>query len=244
MSEPENDLLGKLDALMKRHRPEADVPVLTDIVVPSPLDLDAIPVLTEEVSHTDELAQEETPPFPELLPELPPEPLPPVSGELAVPRAYPAPPQAQGEVQPSTPPLLEFEIPPEARYVRLTDLTPAPPAEEDTQPLASVQPPADQPTPALHALSEETIQLIADTIKADVAKILDAQLQQALAQQLQASLHLALDRALASMLDQFMIHIEEVVRLSIASELERQLGRRHGPWTQDGIEGNRTTESR
>ena len=229
MSEPEDDLLGKLDALMKRHRPEVDVPVLTDIVVPSPLDLDAIPVLTEEVSHPDEPAPEDTPPFPELLPDLPPESLPLVSSAPTSAEAQPAAPPP-GEAPPSPPPVLEFEIPPEARYVRLDDLTPTPPAGESSPPAVQAQPPA----PALHVLSEETIQLIADTIKADVAKILDAQLQQALAQQLQASLHLALDRALASMLDQFMIHMEEVVRLSIASELQKQLGRSESPPAPNG----------
>lgn len=238
MSEAD-DVLGKLDALLKRHQApsEPDIPVLTEVVVPSPLDLEAIPILTEEVieyqlppgeasSPAGEGAPEE-PPFPELLPAVPAE------------ASAPAPL-----------PVLEFELPADARWVSLVETGAAPatevpaetvpaetvpaapaPAPEPGAPIAPgagspaavERPPGEVPAAVPSVLSQETIQLIADTIKADVAKILDEQLQQALAQQLQTSLHVALDRALASMLDQFVIHIEEVVRVSIASELEKQL---------------------
>lgn len=231
MSEPD-DVLGKLDALLKRHQApaEPDIPVLTEVVVPSPLDLEAIPILTEEVvedqlptgeasSPAGEGAPEE-PPFPELLPEVPAE-----------------------ANAPASPPVLEFELPADARWVSLVETGAAPVTEapDETVPAAAApapepgapiapgagslaavgRPPAESAVPSV--LSQETIQLIAETIKADVAKILDAQLKQALAEQLQTSLHVALDRALASMLDQFVIHIEEVVKVSIASELEKQL---------------------
>jgi hypothetical protein len=121
------------------------------------------------------------------------------------------------------PAVLEFEVPPEARYVFLSPSTEETPTTLPPAPEPALAPAAAVTTPEIHALSEETIQLIADTIKGDVARILDIQLQQALAQQLQNSLHVALDRALSSMLDQFVIHIEEVVKVSIASELKKQL---------------------
>jgi hypothetical protein len=230
MSEAGDDVLGKLDALMKRHQPasEADIPVLTDVVAPSELDLDAIPMLTEEVGAepaeeravVEELpdlaageaplpeleALEFTPPEPEREPEPEPEEFPHL--EIA-----PA-------AQPSAPPTLEFEMPPGARYVSLeAQKAPAPEAPLPAPVLQAVAPQALPP----QALSEETIQHIADIIKDDVAKVLDTQLQQALAQQLQSSLHVALDRALSSMLDQFIATIEEVVRSSIADELQKQL---------------------
>ncbi|MEO1768049.1 hypothetical protein [Thiobacter aerophilum] len=229
MSEADDDVLGKLDALLKRHQapPEPEIPVLTEVVVPSPLDLDAIPLLTEEVPPHELGAATgsreggtEVPPLPELLPD-------------AVRETSTAP----------SLPILEFDLPPNARWISLaesevpqpapvatetspTDIAgePAAPAAKAIAPVPAGSEAAQPPTaPAPSALSQETIQLIADIIKADVAKILDQQLTQALAQQLQTSLHLALDRALSSMLDQFMIHMEEVVKVAIASELEKQL---------------------
>lgn len=211
MTEPEDDVLGKVDALLRRHQtPEPDIPVLTEVLVPPPIDLDAIPVLTDVVGVEESAADDAPIPFPELLP------LEPVAAEEEAVAASPAAPIA-----------LEFDIPPGARYVALdrepVEPTPQPTAPEPDLRTLAVEDGTRMPAP-VHALSEETIQLIADTIKADVARILDAQLQQALAQQLQTSLHVALDRALASMLDQFVIHIEEVVRSAIANELEKQLG--------------------
>ncbi len=50
MSEPREDVLNKLDALLKKHAPtEPDIPVLTDLVEQPRVDLDLIPVLTEEI---------------------------------------------------------------------------------------------------------------------------------------------------------------------------------------------------
>ena len=208
MSEPasDEDVLGKLDALMKRHQPasNADFPVLTDIVDAPELDLDAIPMLTEEVEHLPEpsVAEAEAPAadLPEPTPELDPAP------EIEL-------------------PALEFDIPPDVQYVMLeatqpTEATAPAPIQVEPLPPAPVQ---VEPVPVQQALSEETIQHIASIIKDDVARVLDSQLQQALAQQLQSSLHVALDKALSSMLDQFTTTIEEVVLASIADELQKQL---------------------
>lgn len=199
MSDPAGEnVLDKLDALIKRHQPaaETDVPVLTDVVAPPEIDLDAIPMLTEEVADGPAPALAETP-----LPEL-----------EALDFAPPDSAVSEHESAKAEPPALEFDIPPGTRYIELT------PTVAEPAPVAAAPVPVPQ-----QALSEATVQLIADTIKNDVAKILDAQLQQALAQQLQSSLHVALDRALSSMLDQFTTTIEEVVRASIADELQKQL---------------------
>lgn len=51
MSEPRDDVLNKLDALMKKHASnEPEIPVLTDLVEQPRIDLDAIPLLTDEIS--------------------------------------------------------------------------------------------------------------------------------------------------------------------------------------------------
>ena len=44
-----------------------------------------------------------------------------------------------------------------------------------------------------------------------------------ISEELSGMLNSSLDKALSSMLDQFMIHIEDVVRTSIADELQKQL---------------------
>lgn len=50
MRDPREDVLNKMDALLKKHHAtEPDIPVLTDIVEHPRVDLDAIPILTEEV---------------------------------------------------------------------------------------------------------------------------------------------------------------------------------------------------
>ena len=45
------DVFDKLDALLKKHAAnEPEIPVLTDLVEPPRVDLNAIPVLTEEIT--------------------------------------------------------------------------------------------------------------------------------------------------------------------------------------------------
>ena len=46
-----DDVFDKLDALLKKHAAnEPEIPVLTDLVEPPSVDLNAIPVLTEEIT--------------------------------------------------------------------------------------------------------------------------------------------------------------------------------------------------
>ena len=216
MSEAREDVLDKLDALLKKHAAtEPDIPVLTDILEPPRLDLNAIPVLTEEVAMIP----------PQALPDIPleldliPEPIhdDPVQQQaeaetmLARLEAVAAEVQAdvdariaQTQVTPSPQP--SIEIPLDARYVAL--------------PLTQMGEPA-APPPAI--LPEESIKKIAELIEADVARVLKASLHQVLSQELDGMLNTALDKALSSMLDQFMIHMEDVVRTSIADELQKQL---------------------
>jgi hypothetical protein len=244
MSEPSReDVLDKLDALLKRHQPaaDADIPVLTDIVAPPDIDLEAIPLLTEEISPPAEPAApvqaEPLPPLPELEPldfELPEEAAVIVVPEAAAQAPGETPPPAEARAAPS---VLEFDIPPGARYVALAGIVDEAAATPETglpspllgheAPAAAEPPRPDATTPLasapVHVLSDETVRAIADTVRDDVAKILETQLQQVLARQFQSGLHLALDRALSSMLDQFVIHIEEVVKVSIANELKKQL---------------------
>jgi hypothetical protein len=251
MTEPSDDnVLDKLDALLKRHqRPdEHDIPVLTDIVTPPQIDLNAIPVLTEEVSSKTSEAPVELDLLPEVTEVAPAEPVPvtreaeplpslpdlefePMLDFTAESRAPEemrepldlvvgvAPAEAAIEMESTAEAPYEIEIPPAAAYIDLTAEVSAVPGLGEPEMAA----PESVTAAAPQALSQQTVQLIADTVKIDIAKIIDEHLQHALAQQLKNVLHVALDRALASMLDQFVVNIEEVVRASIADELQKQL---------------------
>ncbi len=213
MSEARDNVLDKLDALLKKHAAtEPDIPVLTDILEPPRIDLGAIPVLTEEVAPTPFQALQDAPLELDLVPE-------PVHDEparqqtetvLARLEAVEAEVQADIDARiaraqsvPDHAP--SIEIPPHAHYVPL--------------PLTQMIEPSVPPA----MLPEETIKKIAELIEADIARVLKTSLHQALSQELDGMLNNALDKALSSMLDQFMIHMEDVVRSSIADELQKQL---------------------
>jgi hypothetical protein len=214
MSEPREDVLDKLDALLKKHvASEPDIPVLTDILGPPLVDLDIIPVLTEEI----DLASPALPATPiELdlvhkpVPDDPAQQYAETAAMLARLEAVEAEVQADVEariakVQAAPGQTPSIEIPQHARYVAL--------------PLT----PAAEPTSAPSLLPDETVKKIAALIEADVARILKTSLHQTLSEELSGMLNSSLDKAVSSMLDQFMIHIEDVVRTSIADELQKQL---------------------
>ncbi len=215
MSEARDNVLDKLDALLKKHAAtEPDIPVLTDILEPPRIDLGAIPVLTEEVASTPLQALQDTPLELDLVPEPVHDDTVPRQTEtetvLARLEAVEAEVQADIDARiaraqsvPDHAP--SIEIPPHAHYVPL--------------PLTQMIEPSVPPA----MLPEETIKKIAELIEADIARVLKTSLHQALSQELDGMLNNALDKALSSMLDQFMIHMEDVVRNSIADELQKQL---------------------
>ena len=214
MSESREDVLDKLDALLKKHvASEPDIPVLTDILGPPLVDLNIIPVLTEEIDFTSP-ALPATPIELDLVhkpvPDNPAQQQAETEAMLARLEAVEAEVQADvdariAKVQAVPSPALSIEIPQDARYVAL--------------PLM----PAAEPTSAPTLLPEETVKRIAALIEADVARILKTSLHQTLSEELSGMLSASLDKALSSMLDQFMIHMEDVVRTSIADELQKQL---------------------
>ena len=214
MSEPREDVLDKLDALLKKYvASEPDIPVLTDILGQPLVDLNLVPVLTEEIDFTSP-ALPATPIELDLVhkpvPENPAAQHAETETMLARLEAVEAEVQADvdariAKVQAVPKPALSIEISPDARYVAL--------------PLT----PAAEPVSAPTLLPDETVKKIAALIEADVARILKTSLHQTLSEELSGMLSSSLDKALSSMLDQFMIHIEDVVRTSIADELQKQL---------------------
>lgn len=215
MSEARDNVLDKLDALLKKHAAtEPDIPVLTDILEPPPVDLGAIPLLTEEVASAPPQAVWDTP----LELDLVPEPM----------HDDPAPQHAETETVLARLEAVEAEVQADvdariARAQSMPDQTPsieiAPGARYVTLPLTQMIEPSVPPA----ILPEETVKKIAELIEADIARVLKTSLHQALSQELDGMLNSALDKALSSILDQFMIHMEDVVRNSIADELQKQL---------------------
>jgi hypothetical protein len=79
------------------------------------------------------------------------------------------------------------------------------------------------PMPVVAQIPEETIREFTAQLEADIARIIKSNVHQTLAEDLPGVLNSALDKAIASMFEQFMVHMEEVVRHTIADELKKQL---------------------
>lgn len=223
-----DDVFDKLDALLKKHAAnEPEIPVLTDLVEPPSVDLNAIPILTEEVGAgpfaapleleldlvpepmriDPALKQAETEAVLAQLNVIEAEVQAEVDARIAQVQTEPAPATAAPESHPE----YSIEIPPGAEYVAL------PPSEIEIPTLIAdtqILPPA---------LPEEALRSIAALTEADVARILKQSLHQILSEELGGILNLTLDKALSSMLDQHMMMIEETVRSTIADELKKQL---------------------
>jgi len=253
MSEPREDVLNKLDALLKKHAPsEPEIPVLTDLVEQPLVDLEAIPVLTDEIAlDLNPVAAAAAPePTPASLPVAPSEitePETPIELDLVhesfqhapPPQSMPAPPAPGPESVLARLEAVEAEVQAEieARIAQTQAVPSTPPAIEispEAQYIPLTSAPAPEPTPptpiaapiptaAPAQLPEETVRQIAALIEADIARMIKNNLHQTLAEELPGMLNSALDKALSSMLEQFMMHMEEVVRSAIADELKKQL---------------------
>ena len=246
-----DNVFDKLDALLKKHAAnEPEIPVLTDLVEPPRVDLNAIPVLTEEITAH---------PFAttlELELDLIPEPM----------RIDPAIKQAEAETVLAQLNAVEAELQAEvdARIAQVQNEA-TPTLELEPEPMdgapeipkeipQEVRPelPLDSPpfsmeiplhakyvplphtvmeTPALAAdtqtaplaLSDEALRSIATLIETEVARLLKDSLRQTLSEELSGMLNITLDKALSSMLDQHMMMLEETVRSTIADEFQKQL---------------------
>ena len=237
MSEARENVLDKLDALLKKHSTtEPDIPVLTDLVEQPRVDLNVIPVLTEEIVASAAFA--EVTPMPE--PTSPIEldlvhestletSVPPhleTAAVLARLEAVEAEVHAEieariAQMQTRPKPLPSIEIPPQVNYVALA--TTAPPAKPSPEPTPLASTPLASTPPPSATLPPEALIHITAMIEADVARIIKNSLHQTLSEKLPGMVNSALDKALSSMLEQFMMHLEEVVRSSIEDELKKQL---------------------
>lgn len=232
MPDPREDVLNKMDALLKKHHAtEPDIPVLTDIVEPPRINLDLIPVLTEEVHLT---APADTPPPVTPVDTAPRHPAQTPTAPTELDKVHALPPAAldansvlqrleavEAEVQAeidarisraqSTPnQRSSIEIPPNAHFISLTPGSPIAP----TPPAETIEPKQEP--------KDSAKQIIA-IIETDISRIIKKHLHQSLDEELTGMLSNALDKALSSMLEQFVLHMEEVVRHSIADELKKQL---------------------
>jgi hypothetical protein len=247
-------VLNKLDALLKKHAPsEPDIPVLTDLVEQPRVDLDLIPVLTEEIDlgvvatpHpvVDLVAPEEAPQVPHTpLAEhdLPPQPSIPIELDLiheSIKQELKPEPDGPASVLARLEAVeaeVQAEIEARIAKTRSAPSTPASieipqdahyiplPAEAVTEPAPQALPPPAPTHLPPAQIPEDTAKQIAALIEADIARMIKNNLRQALAEDLSGMLNSALDKALSSMLEQFMLHMEEVVRNTIADEFKKQL---------------------
>lgn len=214
MSNKKDDVFEKFDALVNKHtRVEPDFPVLTDVIEPPRVDLDAIPVLTEEIDL-------DTPSEIEL--ELVPEPAP---IDAVLKHA-----QTQEVLEKLDAAEAEIKAEVEARIQRSLNLAETPheapaPALMDIPQDAAYLPvmdtaPAPAPAPPL---PDSAAREIASLIEADISRMVKTALQQALAEELPGMMHAHLDKALSSMLDQHIMMLQETVRACVADEFAKQI---------------------
>lgn len=212
MSDKRDDVFEKFDALVNKHtRVEPDFPVLTDVVEPPRVDLDAIPVLTEEID-LDAPSEIEL----ELVPE--PAPIDAVMKHAQTQEVLEKLDAAEAEIK--------AEV--EERILRSLNLPEAPheaaePSLMEIPQDAAYVPVMDtQPAPAT-MVSDDAAREIAALIEADISRMVKTALQQALADELPKMMNAHLDKALSSMLDQHIMMLEETVRACVADEFAKQI---------------------
>ena len=245
MSEPQEDVLHKLDALLKKHAPtEREIPVLTDVVEQPRVDLDSIPVLTEEIplDLTPNYLYEQAS---GAMPESDLQALEHDDAHVGMPGFHtqddsetPSSIMEHNEVLARLEEVeheVEAEI--KARIARVQkESTPlvssgmeAPKVEAPsilpTADNATSLAPTPLPSPVVSAekMPEEMLREITARLETDIARIVQNNVQQTLADALPQLLNSAMDKALSSLIEQFMMHMEEVVRQTIADELKKQL---------------------
>ena len=211
------------------------IPTLTDVAVNAPprqRARDAIPVVNDRVSQ---------PPAADAALELDLDPyfIAP-SGEIIAPEketlpsfdaenisAAPAPSEIEVDADtfipppavPVEPPLPDFEHAPTIE----SDATPtAAPVVEPPRYAAPPKPPANNYA-TLSSTAKDSSEQITDSFTEQVLRHLDKHLKKALETSITPQLAKSLDKALSSMLDQFSLHIEHMVRETIARELNKQL---------------------
>ena len=246
MSQSE-DVLKKMEALLKKHQgsnlsvaaaEEATalsghsrhslhdnpaIPTLTDIAVnatPHQRAHDPIPILNDPIAPriAPDTALEL-----DLDPYFISPPADPIAPEVAAPSL-----PLDMEIISAAPAPFENEIEaplPDLEPVQTTEIY-ATPALEPVVELPRYEPPPSPPANPYATLSnppKESAEQITDSFTEQVLRHLDKHLKRALETSITPQLANSLDKALSSMLDQFSLHIEHMVRETIARELNKQL---------------------
>lgn len=226
----EKDIFEKMDALVRKHHPApaqaaatnapaantapANIPTLTD-VIPNPgleaeLEKDLIPLLTEAIPPPQADPDESTL-------ELDLDPYFTITGR------EPSPPSPAPEVTTE----LSFQPEPEASDLSTLPKLDGPLFTDIVELNATVNAPLveshQESIPFQQVMSAEALAQFADTLSEQMMRALDQRLQQAVDKKIAPQLAQTVDKALSSMLDQFSVNIEDMVRESIAQELQRQL---------------------
>ena len=215
------------------------IPTLTDVAVNAPPRLrarDAIPVVNNRMSQpsaADTALELDLDPY-FIVPtgeDIAPEKVTLPSFDVESISAAPAPSEIEIDADTFIPsPAVPVEPP-------LPDLEHAPRIERHAAPPATpvadsvVEPPRYEAPPkplannyaTFSSLAKESPEQITDSFTEQVLRHLDKHLKKALETSITPQLAKSLDKALSSMLDQFSLHIEHMVRETIARELNKQL---------------------
>ena len=224
MRDPREDVLNKMDALLKKHHAtEPDIPVLTDIVEHPRVDLEAIPILTEEVDLVAEaypapfLAPVETSPAQATPVEeqvqipMQAEPLPDIALDLVHPSVADAPPSANANSVLQRLEAVEAEMQAEIdARIGKTQSTPSQRASIEVPPdarfilLASAIPADNVPleTPSAPTLPPQATSSAPMQLPEDLVKQVAAMIETDVGRIIKKQLHQSLDEELAGMLNQ------------------------------------------
>lgn len=222
MRDPREDVLNKMDALLKKHHAtEPDIPVLTDIVEHPRVNLEAIPILTEEVDLVAdaypapfvapvETSPAQATPSEEQVP-MQAEPLPDIALDLVHPSLADAPPPANANSVLQRLETVEAEVQAEIdARIGKTQSTPSQRASIEVPPdarfisLASAIPAVNVPleTPSAPTLPPQATSSAPMQLPEDLVKQVAAMIEADVGRIIKKQLHQSLDEELAGMLNQ------------------------------------------
>lgn len=226
----EKDIFEKMDALVRKHHPAATQPAMTTAPPVRPAAA-GIPTLTEIIPELTLDADPELDLIPLLTEAIHPPQAQPVVSEVEVELdldpffsiSAPEPLLPEAELSGEQPPEIVSEksgIPsfPKSEGPLFTEIIELDAAAK--APLDEVQ---QETVPAAAVLSTEALAQFSDALSEQLMRALDQRLQQAVDKKIAPQIAQTVDKALSSMLDQFSVNIEFMVREAIAQELQRQL---------------------
>ena len=230
--ESANDVLGRADALLKRHRAAATLPTDADSVptltetVAGAADNSSIPTLTDIVAEPSTAAHEiyEVPPAPAIVEET--AATSPAPDAVEIHAEPPTPAVAQTHATATAAPTTEIHVPPPGPTAAKIHIDPPPPVPPEIlvePPPPAKVPPAEPPVQSAQMISRVQAQNIEHGLYQKLKRGLDEQIVEVLQDRFIPEVAGALDQALRKISADLKADINSMVRASIDEALQEQL---------------------